>query len=341
MKANHGRIAWVDVFKFLGIWAIYIGHFGEAAGKVYPFVFTYHVQMFFFAAGFFAVRYLKDSPWVFVRKKTAQLMIPYVCFSLIALIFFTVQNNWDLLQAKDALLGLIFGIRNKIIAGSLWFIPCLYIITIGDYFVRKLVKSQALTLLVAFGLFLVWQTSLPHTPSWFMNVDSAMYFYIYYALGAVSFPLLNRKVTTVTGKAIMLAWTILAFAVATITFFLTANWFYGKLTAHLPLIGKFGLSVAIFNVLMALVIIYCNVTVAKLLSHIAFLGDLGRETLAFCGTEDVIKQAISKLLAMINLKVRLLDPFMTVAFSLLCLLVSYLSLIRFLNAYFPWAAGKH
>ena len=52
--SNNTRIAWVDVFKFLGIWAIYIGHFGEAAGKVYPFVFTYHVPMFFFAAGFFA-----------------------------------------------------------------------------------------------------------------------------------------------------------------------------------------------------------------------------------------------------------------------------------------------
>ena len=84
MNTDQDRIAWVDVFKFFGIWAIYIGHFGAKAGKVYPFVFAYHVPMFFFAAGFFSARYLKDTPLTFIKKKTLQLMLPYVFFSLVA-----------------------------------------------------------------------------------------------------------------------------------------------------------------------------------------------------------------------------------------------------------------
>ena len=95
MESNHDRIAWVDVFKFFGIWAIYIGHFGSKAGKVYPFVFTYHVPMFFFAAVFFSARYLKDTPLTFIKKKTLQLMLPYVFFSLVALTVFSFQISWE------------------------------------------------------------------------------------------------------------------------------------------------------------------------------------------------------------------------------------------------------
>lgn len=49
---NNNRIAWVDALKFLGIFAIYVGHFGDSAGKLYLYVFTFHVQLFFFVSGF-------------------------------------------------------------------------------------------------------------------------------------------------------------------------------------------------------------------------------------------------------------------------------------------------
>ncbi len=41
------RVGWIDVAKCLGIFAIYLGHFGEKAGKAYMFVFLYHVPLFF------------------------------------------------------------------------------------------------------------------------------------------------------------------------------------------------------------------------------------------------------------------------------------------------------
>ena len=42
------RIAWLDVAKAIGIYAIYLGHFGDAAGPAYKFVFQFHVPLFFF-----------------------------------------------------------------------------------------------------------------------------------------------------------------------------------------------------------------------------------------------------------------------------------------------------
>ncbi len=47
------RYDWVDVLKFLGIFYIFVGHFGWNSGKFYYFVFQFHVPLFFFASGFF------------------------------------------------------------------------------------------------------------------------------------------------------------------------------------------------------------------------------------------------------------------------------------------------
>jgi len=344
MNTNNNRIEWVDVFKFLGIWAIYIGHFGSKAGRVYPFVFMYHVPMFFFAAGFFSTRYFKESPLAFIKKKTLQLMVPYAFFSIGALVVFTLQNDWDILQAKDALMGAMYGIRNQIFAGSLWFIPCLYIIVIGDYFVMKLFKSQAIALVISIGAFLISQMLLPHNPahdpSWFMNLDSALYYYIYYSLGAMLFPVINKDTTTTFSRAMTIALAAMAFFITAITFFQAPYWLFGKITEQFPIILTFKLSIPLFDIFIALAIIYLNMVVAKLSAHIPVLGELGRETLVFCGTEDVTKSIITQLLAMINLKARLITPLITVLFSLICLLVSNYTLVRFLNTYFPWTVGK-
>ena len=45
------RVAWLDVARAIGIYAIYLGHFGETAGPAYRFVFQFHVPLFFFLSG--------------------------------------------------------------------------------------------------------------------------------------------------------------------------------------------------------------------------------------------------------------------------------------------------
>jgi fucose 4-O-acetylase-like acetyltransferase len=344
MNAINNRIVWVDTLRFLGIWAIYIGHFGDKAGRAYPFVFSYHVPLFFFAAGFFSIRYLKDDPAIFIKKKTLQLMLPYAIFSLMALVVFSLYYDWNILQAGDALIGFLLGIRDQIIAGSLWFLPCLYIIIIGDYFIMRLFKLRVVSLLISFVAFLVSQTLLPNNPasepSWFMGLDSALFYYIYYTLGALTFPLLIQESTTPSQRTLNAGLGIAAITIMVLTYFQAPYWLFGKITALLPILKSFELSIAFYNLFLALIIIYCNILAAKFLALISFLGELGRETLAFCGTEDIAKIAITQLLAMVNLKVRLINPFLTIAFSLATLIISKFTLIDFLNTYFPWAVGK-
>jgi len=51
MRLYKERINYLDVAKFIGIFCIYLGHFGTYAGAAYPFVFTFHVPLFFFLSG--------------------------------------------------------------------------------------------------------------------------------------------------------------------------------------------------------------------------------------------------------------------------------------------------
>ena len=45
------RIHWIDVARFLGIYFIFIGHFGDSAGYSFKYFYTFHVPMFFFLSG--------------------------------------------------------------------------------------------------------------------------------------------------------------------------------------------------------------------------------------------------------------------------------------------------
>ncbi|EIX7714958.1 acyltransferase family protein, partial [Shigella flexneri] len=87
------RHDWVDALKFLGIFAIYLGHLGLGAGKLYPFVFSYHVPLFFFAAGFFTIKKNDLSIFDYIKSKFYRLMIPYFTFAFTILIINTINSG--------------------------------------------------------------------------------------------------------------------------------------------------------------------------------------------------------------------------------------------------------
>ncbi|MCI8815137.1 MAG: acyltransferase family protein, partial [Lachnospiraceae bacterium] len=51
LESKKVRYEYIDVLKFLGIFAIYLGHITSPSGSVYKFVFLYHVPLFFFVSG--------------------------------------------------------------------------------------------------------------------------------------------------------------------------------------------------------------------------------------------------------------------------------------------------
>lgn len=84
------RIASLDIAKGLGILLVVFGHqidyFHLDCPGAYPFIYLFHVPLFFFLSGIFYND--SDGLWPFVKKKFLRLYIPYL---LANVFFFTVE----------------------------------------------------------------------------------------------------------------------------------------------------------------------------------------------------------------------------------------------------------
>lgn len=78
------------VAKAIAIIAMVVGH-ADAPGPVTGFIYTWHMPLFFIAAGFFFSDRAIDDPWGFVSRRFSKLYIPMVKWSVM---FLLLHNVW-------------------------------------------------------------------------------------------------------------------------------------------------------------------------------------------------------------------------------------------------------
>ena len=198
------RIKYLDVAKFIGIFCIYLGHMGNGAGNAYQFVFAFHVPLFFFVSGF-AENLSADVPFgKYIVKNIKSLLIPCYFFALISLLIVTISNNTHT-EIVPNLLKILKGcIRNQYLAGSLWFLTCLFVVKNAFYVFRKIFKLKWLNLLLCVALYCVAELILAPrpivTPHMVYNIDSACY-YIFFTLWGIMD--LNRFRAFLIGRSLL------------------------------------------------------------------------------------------------------------------------------------------
>ena len=104
-KPNTGRIAWIDVAKFLGMFAIYLGHFGNFAGKAYQYVFTFHVPLFFLISGGLASCDKETDVKAYFIKKFKTILAPFYVFVLLSIATAVIEQNIGVMQVVEMLRG--------------------------------------------------------------------------------------------------------------------------------------------------------------------------------------------------------------------------------------------
>lgn len=80
----------ISIAKGLAIIAMVIGH-AEGPGLLTTFIYTWHMPLFFIAAGYFFSNKALDNPWDFVSKRFKKLYLPFVKWSLL---FLVLHNIW-------------------------------------------------------------------------------------------------------------------------------------------------------------------------------------------------------------------------------------------------------
>lgn len=321
------RIKYIDVAKFIGIFCIYLGHFGDSAGYAYNFVFIFHVPLFFFLSGL-SENLTRDIPLhKYVVKNVKNILIPCYLFAIISVVLQCIFTN-TYAEVSNNLIQIFKGcIRNHFFAGGVWFLTCLFVIKIVFYILRKLLKYKALLLIVSFAFYLVAQLVInplpiisPHMP---YNIDSACYYIVFYALGYCcseivrSFLMFDNVLKRVIGVVI---------GVFSLVF--SAFLFFGKNFFYY--LGNLGTGTTIFIVasfINPIIVILLVLIVSRLMENVNVFVELGKDTLFLCGSEYMVKELAITCLHTIGLGIAFPNPVSAYIYTFALLFLCYKFLI--------------
>lgn len=318
------RIKWMDVAKYYGIFAIYLGHFGNDAGKSYIFVFTYHVALFFFLSGCTSSLDKRNlSIMKSIKKRIASILLPFWVFAIISTIIQCIYANSDLNELKTYLILIAKGnVRNSFFALSLWFLTCLFVMSVFFDIIKR-INNKLIILIISLICLGIAEKGLPHRPiidpSWYYNIDSMLYYLIFYSIGYISFPLIYKLFNS--PKKICKYIIIFSGILSTIyTVFL----YEGK---NILNICQNPVYINTINpVLTAFIIIWFFLVLAYYSQNIYLFNEIGKNTLYLCGSEFIIKLVVYCIISMFGLNIVLSSPLMTFiyTFTLLYLTNKYL-----------------
>ncbi len=297
------RAHWADVLKFIGMILIFWGHL-LPINNFYAAVFAHHVPLFFFISGLFAGLAPKNCSFgKFVVKKVRSLVLPYFIFSLLTIIIFLIFGKLKWSGVGKALLDMVKGIRNQTPAIQLWFLPCLFIISILFELIKRIFKNKYIVSLICIALFIVGITCLGHEPTkdpmWIWNFDSALVFILYYMIGAWAFPIIDGFVyeETSCGKKIAF-WICFVLALAFSGYMYIRGDVFAMFFTNLLIVPLY----EVFVVFCALIMIFTAVCFSKMLKNVRIFSYIGEGSLYLCGNEMLLKYLVGFGVSALGLK---------------------------------------
>ena len=325
MIQEKARIKWVDVVRCIGIFLIYVSHFGEIAGYTFPFAFTHHVPLFFILAG--CMENLRSDTGILstIVKTIKTILIPWLFYALLSLVIRVIMNN-STAEIMPELLHIVKGtIRNQFFASALWFLTCAAAVRIVFAFIRKL-KYKIAIFTVCLGLFVIAEYVMPYrpfvTPAMPYNVDSMLFYILFYAIGYVAFPFMCKALEPkkIWGKCLLGLSGLVCGGY-------TALLFFGKnLLLYIP---QNMVTDRLQMILCPLIVCWFYCIVGKLLENVPVLCKIGQETLHLCGNEYIIKTLFPVLLSVFGLATHLGNPLIVFAYNAVMLVITTYLLVPY------------
>lgn len=127
---NKNRITWVDIAKYVGIMCVMNSHLDSAPEKLEMFYTPFFLMIFFFTSGY--VYKHSDNFPKFFRKKTFQLFLPWLIFSVLNILLSQVLSFNSHSSLKEELFWNFMQVRGY--GDGLWFIAALFITFIPFFF---------------------------------------------------------------------------------------------------------------------------------------------------------------------------------------------------------------
>ncbi|MBQ6886407.1 MAG: acyltransferase family protein [Lachnospiraceae bacterium] len=318
------RIAWIDVLKFLGIVSIYFWHLGEGLGRSYEFILRYHVPLFFFISGCTEALQKQTSFVDYAKKKVKMVLVPFFFFAVISMFLVIIYEKCNIELIKLMLKQIVYGgLRNQIFAYSLWFLTCLFVMSILFQLIKCL-KKRSLIFIAGIILYVFAARFMPYKPNMVpmipYNADCALYYLVYYCTGYCVFPKLQEFLQKEgKKKSIVVAGTGVAGGIYAGFLFVGMD--------LLSVLEKIPVVRIMHPFVTAILLIWVNLVVALLLQKWRFLQKIGEETLYLCGSEFLIKTLAIGGLSFLGIGIDFTNPIIGMGYVLILLLLVHFLLV--------------
>lgn len=313
------RIYWIDALRFIAMFLVYIGHLGQSAGRIYGFVFLFHVPLFFFISGMF----YKNSGTLSENAKTGfnKLIVPYFLYSVLSLAVYVLFLQKDVSQVYPLVVQLVEAKRNFIeYAPQLWFLPCLFIAMLS-FKALQIISNSKIIIFIICTAFMIASIYIPEHPVSFApqlpyGLDSAAYYIFWYCLGYLS---KSKVVSFFDGNSFAVK------SVFTGSMMFAAFCFFGLMAPYeaslTALVG--GKTYALLWTIPTLILFSACVPIAKALSVFKPVRYLGSNTLFLCGNEQIAKTTFIALIGISGHALNIGDEYYSFVYMSFLMLLIY------------------
>lgn len=155
------RNSTLSILKGIGIILMVIGH-AEAPELITNFIYTFHMPLFFMAAGYFFSRKYLAQPWNFISRRVKGLYFPFVKWSVVFLLLHNVWHHFGILNEEygnwtggvthpysphdmiQRLVMIVTGMNgyDEFMAGAFWFFRGLLVASVAFLLLYKLLDSH-------------------------------------------------------------------------------------------------------------------------------------------------------------------------------------------------------
>ena len=327
------RIDYIDTLRGLAIYCIVLGHFTQLAGDFYLFVFSFHVQLFFFISGLFAYKYsdFRSAAAHVVHS----ILFPYIFLSVFNALFFMVYDRQGPAAFLQMLLEALLGRRNNIFCANLWFFPCLAVMIMLYALIRNVIGNPVLRTVLCFAVSLAVRI-FKEEAQWIWSADSALMFLFFYSLGDLLSPyVLQKKQIGIKGKEIWLKAGYIMSSVFALV------WYAGY--DNLCAMAGFDLPVVMDKVVYfaaAVELIMFMLGSAYYLRRAELINKLGRATLIIASTEQMMRLIVKSVCDLLGVQYHLAEPIQVLIYAFiitcLCYYLFAVPFARWFPSVFSW-----
>lgn len=320
------RQDWIDTAKFIGMYAIYLGHLGGVAGPSFNFVFGFHVPLFFFLSGCTENISKELNFSRYALKKARNLLLPWLIGGLICIAINMIVNSFNQGQLIDQLIVLFRGtIRNRFFAPEYWFLTALFIVQITFWPLKK-IDNKIIMLIASIIIWLFAQFCIkPHPisePHMLFNIDSAAYYFLFYVLGYIFYPFICSwfKMDTKIKKGALILMGVLSSVYA--------FYFYSGINLEYKLSFLPQITFAIMPINIIILMLWVLI-ISYLMSGVMLFNCLGKESIWLCLNGWPVKVVLPYILSIFNLDCQPKNPFSAHIYTVIMMLFVVFIMVPF------------